>query len=178
MLTSAQRRRRCRSRPSSAAFSPSTYRSWRTCALRRRAMKSSLRTFRSRGLTTERGERSRSSCGWWLAHEALRKDPHRRAARIGKFSRMRESATAGRPWSVRHSMLVGRRIRAYLSQTFERLLIVPDSVIPSTRSRVRPAVWTGAGIVGALTGATILLWAHYGSAVFFEMIVAGLAFCF
>jgi hypothetical protein len=45
-------------------------------------------------------------------------------------------------------------------------------------SRVRPTVWAGAGIVGVLAAATILLWAHYGSAVFFEMIIAGLAFCF
>jgi hypothetical protein len=58
------------------------------------------------------------------------------------------------------------------------LPLVPDSVIPSMPSRVRPAIWAGAGIVGALAAAAILLWAHYGSAVFFEMIMAGVAFCF
>ena len=50
-------------------------------------------------------------------------------------------------------------------------------VISATSWRVRTAVWAGAG-VGALASATVLLWAHYGSAVFFEMIVAGFASCF
>jgi hypothetical protein len=44
--------------------------------------------------------------------------------------------------------------------------------------RVRPAVWAGAGIVGALAGGSALLWTHYGGAVFFETIMAGLSFCF
>ena len=35
-----------------------------------------------------------------------------------------------------------------------------------------------AGLVGVLLAATLALWAHYGSAVFFEMIRAGLAACF
>jgi hypothetical protein len=55
---------------------------------------------------------------------------------------------------------------------------MPDRVISSMPPRVRPAVWAGAGIVGALAAGTVVLWAHYGSAVFFEMIKAGLAFCF
>jgi hypothetical protein len=42
---------------------------------------------------------------------------------------------------------------------------------------MRPAIWAAAG-VGALMAATSLLWAHYGSTVFFEMIVAGFAACF
>ena len=41
----------------------------------------------------------------------------------------------------------------------------------------RPAVWVGAG-TGALAAATVLLWNHYGSTVFFEMIAAGIASCF
>jgi hypothetical protein len=55
---------------------------------------------------------------------------------------------------------------------------MPDRVISSMPPRVRPAVWAGAGIVGALAAGTVVLWAHYGNAVFFEMIKAGLAFCF
>jgi hypothetical protein len=55
---------------------------------------------------------------------------------------------------------------------------MPDRVISSMPSRVSPAVWAGAAIVGALAAGAVLLWAHYGSAVFFEMIMAGLAFCF
>jgi hypothetical protein len=34
-----------------------------------------------------------------------------------------------------------------------------------------------AAAVGVLLAATVVLWAHYGTAVFYEMIVAGLAAC-
>ena len=53
-----------------------------------------------------------------------------------------------------------------------------DRVISSLAWRVPAAVWAGAAIVGALAAGAVVLWAHYGSAVFFEMIMAGLAFCF
>jgi hypothetical protein len=33
-------------------------------------------------------------------------------------------------------------------------------------------------LVGALIAATLALWVHYGTAVFFEIIAAGLAACF
>ena len=36
----------------------------------------------------------------------------------------------------------------------------------------------GAGVIGALLAATVALWAHYGTAVFFETIRAGFAACF
>ena len=35
-----------------------------------------------------------------------------------------------------------------------------------------------AAVVGALLAGTVALWAHYGTAVFYEMILAGLAACF
>ena len=35
-----------------------------------------------------------------------------------------------------------------------------------------------AGFAGALMAATLVLWAHYGTAVFFEIIAAGIAACF
>jgi hypothetical protein len=35
-----------------------------------------------------------------------------------------------------------------------------------------------AAAMGVLLATTLLLWAHYGSAVFYEMIVAGIALCF
>ena len=35
-----------------------------------------------------------------------------------------------------------------------------------------------AGASGLLLAGTVALWAHYGTAVFYEMIVAGLAACF
>jgi len=53
---------------------------------------------------------------------------------------------------------------------------MPDRVISSLPWRVPPAAWASA-IVGAFAAATVLLWVHYGNAVFFEMITAGLAFC-
>jgi hypothetical protein len=35
-----------------------------------------------------------------------------------------------------------------------------------------------AAIAGLLVAATLALWAHYGTAVFFEIIAAGIAACF
>jgi hypothetical protein len=35
-----------------------------------------------------------------------------------------------------------------------------------------------AAVVGLLLAATVALWAHYGSAVFYEMILTGIAACF
>jgi hypothetical protein len=60
----------------------------------------------------------------------------------------------------------------------QRLPLMSDRAMSPMPLRVRPAFWVGAGIVGALAGGTALLWAHYGSAVFFETIIAGLSFCF
>ena len=51
-----------------------------------------------------------------------------------------------------------------------------------TRAPAPPAarliVWTIAAVVAALTGAAGLLWARYGTAVFYEMILSGIAACF
>jgi len=33
-------------------------------------------------------------------------------------------------------------------------------------------------LAGGLVAATLVLWAHYGTAVFFEIIAAGIAACF
>jgi hypothetical protein len=35
-----------------------------------------------------------------------------------------------------------------------------------------------AAVAGLLIAATLALWAHYGTAVFFEVIAAGIAACF
>lgn len=43
--------------------------------------------------------------------------------------------------------------------------------------RQRP-LWLVAAGLGILTAATLALWAHYGTAVFYEMIAAGLSACF
>ena len=44
-------------------------------------------------------------------------------------------------------------------------------------SSVRPLVWAAVA-AGMLFAVATALWAHYGSAVFFEMIRAGIAMCF
>ncbi|MBV8835469.1 MAG: hypothetical protein JO000_02940 [Alphaproteobacteria bacterium] len=53
---------------------------------------------------------------------------------------------------------------------------MPQAAIDTPRVLSRPAM---ASIVVAvlLVGATLALWAHYGTAVFFETIAAGIAAC-
>jgi hypothetical protein len=46
-----------------------------------------------------------------------------------------------------------------------------------TPSLTRPFLLVGA-VAGVLIVATLWLWAHYGTAVFFEIIAAGIAACF
>jgi len=52
---------------------------------------------------------------------------------------------------------------------------MPQSTASSTASR--PLLWGGAFVALAL-GGTLLLWAHYGTTVFFETIRAGFVACF
>ena len=52
-----------------------------------------------------------------------------------------------------------------------------DVAAPSWRVKPRPLMLV-AGTAGALVAVSVALWAHYGTAVFFEMIHAGLALCF
>jgi hypothetical protein len=55
-------------------------------------------------------------------------------------------------------------------------LPMPETVSAATSSYSRPLVVTAAAI-GILLAGTVALWAHYGTAVFYEMIVAGIAAC-
>ena len=48
--------------------------------------------------------------------------------------------------------------------------------LPITSRLSRPLLLVAA-VIGILLAGTVALWAHYGTAVFFEMIVAGLAAC-
>jgi hypothetical protein len=48
----------------------------------------------------------------------------------------------------------------------------------STTASSRPLLITAAAAAGVLLVATVALWARYGTAVFYEMILAGLAACF
>jgi hypothetical protein len=53
--------------------------------------------------------------------------------------------------------------------------------MPETASAVTPLVSRPliliAAVVGIVLAGTVALWAHYGTAVFYEMVVAGLAAC-
>lgn len=52
---------------------------------------------------------------------------------------------------------------------------MPETVTVPRLSRPMTAV---AAAVGLLLAATLALWAHYGTAVFYEMLLAGIAACF
>jgi hypothetical protein len=53
---------------------------------------------------------------------------------------------------------------------------MPETVSEATPLSSRPLVLIAAG-AGVLVAGTVALWAHYGTAVFYEMIVAGIAAC-
>ena len=54
---------------------------------------------------------------------------------------------------------------------------MPETVSASSPDIPRPLLIVAA-VFGMLLAGTVALWAHYGTAVFYEMIVAGLAACF
>jgi hypothetical protein len=54
---------------------------------------------------------------------------------------------------------------------------MPEAALPTPQSTTRPFVILGA-VAGVLIAATLALWVHYGTAVFFEVIAAGIAACF
>jgi hypothetical protein len=56
----------------------------------------------------------------------------------------------------------------------------PQQIVPAEPSRkVASAIVTGAAGLGAiLVVGALVLWFHYGTAVFFEMIASGIAACF
>jgi hypothetical protein len=53
---------------------------------------------------------------------------------------------------------------------------MPETVSTATPLLSRPLALIAAA-VGVLLAGTVALWAHYGTAVFYEMIVAGIAAC-
>lgn len=54
---------------------------------------------------------------------------------------------------------------------------MPDSVIVSPRFPRLLLIAAGA-TVGMLLALALVMWVHYGTALFYEMILAGLAACF
>lgn len=57
---------------------------------------------------------------------------------------------------------------------------VPELLMSDAVAVIRRSIPTliVAGVVGLVVAATVALWAHYGTAVFFEMIRAGFVACF
>jgi len=53
---------------------------------------------------------------------------------------------------------------------------MPETVSATASLLSRPLVLIAAA-VGVMLAATVALWAHYGTEVFYEMIVAGIAAC-
>ena len=53
---------------------------------------------------------------------------------------------------------------------------MPETISAATSLLSRPLMLIAAAL-GILLAATAVLWAHYGTAVFYEMIVAGIAAC-
>ena len=53
---------------------------------------------------------------------------------------------------------------------------MPDVVSEATPLFSAPLLFIAAA-AGILVAGTVALWAHYGTAVFYEMIVAGIAAC-
>jgi hypothetical protein len=54
---------------------------------------------------------------------------------------------------------------------------MPDAAVEPSEVSSRPFIIVAA-VAGVLIAATLALWAHYGTAVFFEIIAAGIAACF
>jgi hypothetical protein len=55
---------------------------------------------------------------------------------------------------------------------------MPEVAADTPPFAVRPAMLALALLVGALVAGTLGLWAHYGTAVFYEIVAAGIAACF
>ena len=53
---------------------------------------------------------------------------------------------------------------------------MPETASAATPPVSRPLMIIAAAL-GVLLAGTVVLWAHYGTAVFYEMIVAGIAAC-
>ena len=55
---------------------------------------------------------------------------------------------------------------------------MPENSIPNAIKVRGSAVLLSVGGIGLVLAATVALWAHYGTAVFFETIRSGLVACF
>jgi hypothetical protein len=64
-----------------------------------------------------------------------------------------------------------------MAQPISREQEMPAVTLPA-RGVARLIVWGGAGLGAVLLFGALVLWFHYGTAVFFEMIASGIAACF
>jgi hypothetical protein len=76
--------------------------------------------------------------------------------------------------------LARQRDWPYLSRMVQPISTQQEmlSAPPPARGLARVIVVTGAGLGAALLVGALVLWVHYGTAVFFEMITSGIAACF
>ena len=77
------------------------------------------------------------------------------------------------------SDIAGGLDRAYVvwSGARSREMAMSDATTAPPGRFSRPLL-IAAGVIGLLLAGTAVLWAHYGTAVFFEMVAAGIAACF
>jgi hypothetical protein len=75
--------------------------------------------------------------------------------------------------------IVAKPNRAYVMRIDPtvRKIAMPDVAITNAPRLPRALLVVGMAAVLLVTG-TMMLWVHYGTAVFYEMIVAGIAACF
>jgi len=74
--------------------------------------------------------------------------------------------------------LAARRNPAYLSPMVQPIATRSELVAAPQGRGAFAILWGAAGIGGLALLAAAALWFHYGTAVFFEMITAGIAACF
>ena len=76
-------------------------------------------------------------------------------------------------------VLAGRRNPAYFNPMVQPISVQPHDVATPAQGRAASVIlWGAAGVGGLALLAAAVLWFHYGTAVFFEMITAGISACF
>ena len=55
---------------------------------------------------------------------------------------------------------------------------MPEVAADTPHVATRPVMLALAAVFGVLIAGTLVLWAHYGTAEFYEIIAAGIAACF
>src|SRR5436190_24341953 len=84
----------------------------------------------------------------------------------------------GSPVAIRHAtrqLVEGRRGAYFMGgETFGG----PMPEVTAAASMLSRPLVIAAAVAGLLVAGTMALWLHYGTAVFYEMILAGIALCF